>query len=668
MSTDRDPAVEKMLMSYLDSCLKKSEMVTYEAARALCNLATYDDSGGGTSVLGYDISHVTTVLQIFLTSPKPVIRFGAIRMLNRLAQYRPQLAARCNCDMEPLLSDQNRNTATLALTTLLKTGHESNVERLVKQITSFMSDISDVFKIEVVRAVKALCLQYPAKHKTLMAFLSSNLREDGTADFKKDLVEALITIIGQVPAAREMGLLHLCEFIEDCEYPNLCARILGFLGDEVPSTGHPSKYIRFIYNRLILENALVRAASVDALTKIAMKCQVLRKDILVLLQFGQNDNDDEVRDRIALYTSVLQKCVDEEEKDIHKEGLQALMSVDLPFSMDALYDGLLDHISSENKDQSFSVSGLPTDDVYKAQAKANAALNEPKKKPGQQGAAAPGVKPAAQETAAQAAEAKAATNMELNKILDQLGGDFGPLQHSCKAQYITEAEAEYTVQVVKHMFRSHIVLEMQVANTVQGFTLENIEIKLTGFEPNFTKLGDTEIVKLEYEQKAAAYYVLQKQNEQVMAGKFGAGLKFIVKEEGDDLGYEDDYPIENVTITVGDYMSPKGLPVGQFKSVWEQLATNGSEVQKDMSLNFKSTEAAVDAIISTLHMQPCENTGKVEAGVKGHTLLMSGVFSGGHTALVRAMVRVHEEKGLLCRISCRSRNQQVCDVIAAAML
>merc|ERR1719387_71420 len=303
-------------MSYLDSCLRnKNEMVTYEAARALCNLAVCDDAGSGQTVFGYDISHVTTILQIFLTSPKPVLRFGAIRILNRLAQHRPQLAARCNCDMEPLLSDQNRNTATLALTTLLKTGHESNVERLIKQITSFMSDISDVFKIEVVRAVKGLCLQYPSKYKTLMAFLSTNLREDGTADFKKDLVDALILIITQVPAAREVGLLHLCEFIEDCEYPSLCTRTLGFLGEEVPSTAQPSKYVRFIYNRLILENALVRGAAVDALAKIAMKGPALRRDVLVLLQFGQNDNDDEVRDRISLYTAVLEQCLDEDGED-----------------------------------------------------------------------------------------------------------------------------------------------------------------------------------------------------------------------------------------------------------------------------------------------------------------------------------------------------------------
>ena len=31
---------------------------------------------------GYDMTHATTILQIFLTSPKPVVRFGAIRTLN----------------------------------------------------------------------------------------------------------------------------------------------------------------------------------------------------------------------------------------------------------------------------------------------------------------------------------------------------------------------------------------------------------------------------------------------------------------------------------------------------------------------------------------------------------------------------------------------------------
>lgn len=55
------------------------------------------------------------------------------------------------------------------------------------------------------------------------------------------------------------GLGHLCEFIEDCEHTVLATRILHLLGREGPRSQNPSKYIRFIYNRVILENAAVRA-------------------------------------------------------------------------------------------------------------------------------------------------------------------------------------------------------------------------------------------------------------------------------------------------------------------------------------------------------------------------------------------------------------------------
>lgn len=55
------------------------------------------------------------------------------------------------------------------------------------------------------------------------------------------------------------GLAHLCEFIEDCEHTVLATKILHLLGKEGPRTPTPSKYIRFIYNRVILENAAVRA-------------------------------------------------------------------------------------------------------------------------------------------------------------------------------------------------------------------------------------------------------------------------------------------------------------------------------------------------------------------------------------------------------------------------
>lgn len=66
----------------------------------------------------------------------------------------PAAVTACNIDLENLITDSNRNVATLAITTLLKTGSESSVDRLMKQITSFMSEISDEFKVVVVQSIR----------------------------------------------------------------------------------------------------------------------------------------------------------------------------------------------------------------------------------------------------------------------------------------------------------------------------------------------------------------------------------------------------------------------------------------------------------------------------------------------------------------------------------
>lgn len=66
----------------------------------------------------------------------------------------PEAVTACNMDLEQLITDQNRSIATLAITTLLKTGVESSVERLMKQISSFVSEISDEFKIVVIDAIR----------------------------------------------------------------------------------------------------------------------------------------------------------------------------------------------------------------------------------------------------------------------------------------------------------------------------------------------------------------------------------------------------------------------------------------------------------------------------------------------------------------------------------
>lgn len=173
-----------------------------------------------------DLNPAITVLQLLLSSPKPALRFTAMRVLSDVAGRHPISVARCNDDMEGLVSDNNRSIATLAITTLLKTGNENSIDRLMKQISSFMSEIGDEFKIVVVRAVRDMCIRYPQKHRVMVNFLATFLREEGGFDFKKCIVDSILEIMTAIPETKESSLMHLCEFIEDYEFDELIILVI----------------------------------------------------------------------------------------------------------------------------------------------------------------------------------------------------------------------------------------------------------------------------------------------------------------------------------------------------------------------------------------------------------------------------------------------------------
>ena len=67
----------------------------------------------------------------------------------------------CNSDLEALVNDPNRSVATLAVSTLLKTVDVTRIEPLLKQISSYMTEIDDEFKQVLVRALLALSVKFP---------------------------------------------------------------------------------------------------------------------------------------------------------------------------------------------------------------------------------------------------------------------------------------------------------------------------------------------------------------------------------------------------------------------------------------------------------------------------------------------------------------------------
>ncbi|KAL3843464.1 hypothetical protein ACJIZ3_000867 [Penstemon smallii] len=629
---------DRPFYDYLENCLRhKAEMVIFEAARAITEL---------TNVTTRELTPAITVLQLFLSSSKPVLRFAAVRTLNKVAMTHPMAVTNCNIDMESLISDQNRSIATLAITTLLKTGNESSVDRLMKQITNFMSDIADEFKIVVVEAIRSLCLKFPLKFRSLMNFLSNILREEGGFEYKKAIVDSIVILIRDIPDAKEGGLLHLCEFIEDCEFTYLSTQILHFLGNEGPKTSDPSKYIRYIYNRVILENATVRASAVSTLAKFGAMVDSLKPRIFVLLRRCLFDNDDEVRDRATLYLNTLgDGSVAETDKEV-KEFLFGPLDIPLTNMETSLKNYIQDPL-----EEPFDINSVPKEVKSQPLAEKKATGKKPT------GLGAP---PAAPTSAADAYE----------KLLSSIPefAAFGKLFKSSAPVELTEAETEYAVNVVKHIFDSHVVFQYNCTNTIPEQLLENVTVIVDASEAEeFSEVGTKPLRSLPYDTPAQTFVAFEKPEGVPAAGKFSNVLRFTVKEvdtstgEPEDDGVEDEYQLEDFEVVAADYILKVG--VSNFKNAWESMVPETERVDEYGLGPRESLAEAVNAVINLLGMQPCEGTEVVQSNSRSHTCLLSGVYIGNVKVLVRLSFGIDGAKEVAMKLAVRSEDVIVSDAI-----
>ncbi|UYV63358.1 COPG1 [Cordylochernes scorpioides] len=663
---------DSKLLEFIESCLRhKSELVVYEAAHAIVNLKTTQSR-----------ELAVSVLQIFCSSPKPTLRFAAVRTLNKVAMSHPAAVTACNLDLENLITDVNRSIATLAITTLLKTGSESSVERLMKQITSFMSEISDEFKIVVVEAIRSLCQKFPGKHTVMMTFLSSMLREEGGFEYKRAIVNTIINILEDNPDSKEAGsylflclicrersktrvcpgLAHLCEFIEDCEHVSLGVRILHLLGKEGPHASQPAKYIRFIYNRLILERAPVRAAAVSSLAKFGAQCPSLRPNITVLLQRCLLDPDDEVRDRAVYYLTLL-GCGNP--SSLNNYVIQS----NLQLSVTAL-EKALHHYTLEPTPIPFDMKSMPV---------AAPSIAEEKKKSG-----TPHCFPdfASTETIPMGKPQEKILTSKQDTYIDQLAAvpalsnlPLGPLFKSSKPLELTEVETEYVVSCVKHTFSNHIVFQFDCTNTLADQVLEDVRVQMDSTEPGFDTLCTVPCPRLSYNSPGVAYTVVQLPPADPLpfvASTFNCVLKYLVKdcdpttgEPDDDEGYQDEYVLEDLELSISDHI--QRVLKTSFQAAWEELGPN-NELEDTYALaSTKTIQDAVSNVVQFLGLQPCERSDKVGEGRSSHTLLLAGLFRGGVEVLVRVKLAATADNSVTMNMAVRAASPAVSELLVSSI-
>ncbi|RNA28357.1 Coatomer subunit gamma-2 [Brachionus plicatilis] len=625
---------DKTLFDFVESCLRhKSEMVIYEAASAIVSLRCTTSK---------ELVSAIGVLQLLCNSPKPSLRYAAVKTLNKISISHPAAVTACNIDLENLITDQNRSIATLAITTLLKTGNESGVDRLMKQIATFMSEISDEFKIVVVEAIQSLCSKFPRKHNVMMTFLASMLREDGGFEYKKAIVNTIIVIIEENPEAREIGLSHLCEFIEDCEFLPLATRILHLLGREGPRTTTPAKYIRYIYNRVILESAEVRAAAVSALAKFGASSDDLLPSILVLLNRSKLDEDDEVRDRATFFYDILSQ----NDKALSSAYILNTLNVS-PVSLERALLQYNQHVT----EKPFDIKVVPTIEVEIHKPSGETLLPSSTK---------PTEKPTA---------SRQDLYMEQLSAIPEFA-HLGPLFKSSSPVELTEPETEYNVKCIKHTFTNYIVFQFDCLNTLNDQLLEDVVVKLDTAD-GYEIISYKQCAKLPYNTLGIAYTLVKIPDDpsQVVA-TFGCNMKFKVKdcdpntgEPDNEEGYEDEYGLENVEINVSDHVQKVLKP--NFGASWEEVG-DANELEDTYALSMPSLEEAIKNIIQFMGLQPCERSERAPEGKNSHVLLLAGIYRGGHDVLVRAKLAFNDG-GVAMQLTIRSSDSIVPQVIAQAV-
>uniref|UniRef100_A0A8D0G8K2 Coatomer subunit gamma n=1 Tax=Sphenodon punctatus TaxID=8508 RepID=A0A8D0G8K2_SPHPU len=630
---ESDEGHESPHFDFIESCLRnKHEMVIYEAASAIIHLP---------NCTARELAPAVSVLQLFCSSPKPVLRYAAVRTLNKVAMKHPSAVTACNLDLENLITDSNRSIATLAITTLLKTGSESSVDRLMKQISSFVSEISDEFKVVVVQAISALCQKYPRKHSVMMTFLSNMLRDDGGFEYKRAIVDCIISIIEENPESKESGLAHLCEFIEDCEHTVLATKILHLLGKEGPRTPAPSKYIRFIFNRVVLENEAVRAAAVSALAKFGAQNENLLPSVLVLLQRCMMDSDDEVRDRATFYLNVLQQ----RQIALNAAYIFNGLTVSVPGMEKALHQYTL-----EPSDKPFDMRSVPLATAPTFEQKAEIALvaSKPEK-------VAPSRQDIFQEQLAAIPEFKS----------------LGPLFKSSEPVQLTEAETEYFVRCIKHTFTHHLVFQFDCTNTLNDQLLERVTVQMEPSDDAYSVIRCIPATSLSYNQPGMCYTLvrLPQDDPTAVTCTFSCTMKFTVRDCNpntgvpEEDGYDDEYVLEDLEVTVSDHIQKVLKP--NFAAAWEEVGDDYEKEETFALSSIKTLDEAIGNIVKFLGLQPCERSDKVPENKSSHTLYLAGVFRGGADLLVRSRLALGD--GVTMQVTVRSREETPVDIILASV-
>jgi coatomer subunit gamma len=241
---------------------------------------------------------------------------------------------------------------------------------------------------------------------------------------------------------------------------------------------------------------------------------------------------------------------------------------------------------------------------------------------------------------------------------------------------LSEDLTEYTVSCIKHMYKKHIVFEFVVVNTVSDQELGDVCVKLemeAGSEEEMSSLSpdvEIEIKLLRYDVPSSCYVSYEREEDVFATGSFTAVLKYTafnlnVAGERDDDGDEDEYPLEELELSVGDYALRATLP--NFLVEWEKLS-EGEAIETFTLNSVKTLRDAVSELVKHFDLQPVDPIEEISPKKTKHIMYAAGVWISGIVILLRARMRINPNtQNVDLELAVRSQNEEINQMLASSV-
>ncbi|KAH0789774.1 Coatomer subunit gamma-1 [Histomonas meleagridis] len=282
---------------YFRAKLQSSSPITQlDAARAILS---NDNSSSE------DVQAAVSKLNSLLSSPSNSAVFASLRTISQYSAKHREEFSKCNTILERLLSQSESNISALAAIALLHTGFESTIDRVLPLISQFASKLASDQQKSLLNSCVEVARRHVSKIQFILNFMWNTFRSTDNLEVQRVFVKSLFNLSQEVQSSQPIVFGYLCEYVEDSKFIELTSLIIHFLGEKGVTQENKSEIVRCLCNRLSLECAEVRAASIDALASF-IKCDNIRDAVLRIIKRHLNDPDDEVRDRAVFHCQVIE--------------------------------------------------------------------------------------------------------------------------------------------------------------------------------------------------------------------------------------------------------------------------------------------------------------------------------------------------------------------------